>query len=190
MKSSFRVAVVLFAIVAAVVSTVGAYAPGPSRVVQGPPAASPQAPAAPTGAEGVVRTLYRRVSFDTGKNVNWDQVKAMFVPQAIVVLRTSRTAMSVFDRDGFVNDFVTFITDSKLQDRAFEETILAIKTHETGDVARATVHYASRIPSDGRPAQQGIDLFLLVKQDGTWRIVSIVNEIVRPGVAVPEELRK
>ncbi len=197
MRSPISICVVVLAVVAALVSITGtegiaAGVPGGgSRVSQGPPAPSPQAPVAPAiGAEDVVKALYRRVSFEAGKNVDWEQVKAMFIPEAVIVLRTSRTAMTVFDRDGFVRDFVRFITEAKLEDRAFEETILAIKTQETGEVARATVHYAARIPSDGRPAQQGIDVFLLMKKDGAWRIVSIVNEIVRPGVPVPEELRK
>lgn len=150
--------------------------------------AGAQAP--PAAAEEVVRALYQRVSFDAGKDVDWEQVKALFIPEAVIVLRTSRTAMTVFDRDGFVRDFVKFIGEAKLQDRAFEEQILAVRTHELGEVARATVHYAAKIPSDGRPAQQGIDVFLLMKRDGAWRIVSLVNEIIRPGVDVPDELRK
>jgi hypothetical protein len=154
-------------------------------------AAAPAGQAAPAGsAEDVVRTLYKMVSFDAGKKVDWEQVKALFIPEAVIVLRASRTSMNVLNRNTFVDDFVRFIGDAKLEDQAFEETIVAIKTQETGDVARSTVHYAARIPSRDRPAQHGIDVFLLMKADGRWRIVSIVNEIVRPGVDVPEEIRK
>jgi hypothetical protein len=149
-----------------------------------------QAPRATAGAEEAVRSLYQRVSFEAGKDVDWEQVKSLFIPEAVIVLRTSRTAMSVFDRDGFVRDFVKFIADAKLADRAFEEKVLAVNAVETGDVARVTVHDSARIPSDGRPAQEGIDLFQLMRKDGAWKIVSIVNEIVRPGVTVPVELRK
>lgn len=151
----------------------------------------PATPASATGAaEDVVRDLYRRVTFDAGRNVDWEQVKALFIPEAVVVLRASRTSMNVFSRDAFVADFVRFITQAKLEDRAFEETIVAIRTEEIGEVARSTVHYAARIPSNNRPAQHGIDVFLLMKTSDGWRIVSIVNEIVRDGVAVPDELRK
>jgi hypothetical protein len=155
-------------------------------------AATPAGQAAPAveSAEDVVRTLYKMVSFNAGKNVDWEHVKALFIPEAVIVLRASRTSMNVLNRNTFVDDFLKFISDAKLEDQAFEETIVAIKTQETGDVARATVHYAARIPSRDRPAQQGIDVFLLMKADGRWRIVSIVNEIVRPGVDVPEEIRK
>jgi hypothetical protein len=156
-----------------------------------PHAAQVPSPASPAGsAEDVVRALYRMVTFQAGKSVDWEPVKALFIPEAVIVLRASRTSMNVFSRNTFVDDFVRFIREAKLEDRAFEETIVAIKAQETGDVARATVHYAARIPSVDRPAQHGIDIFLLMKTDGRWRIVSIVNEIVRPGVEVPEEIRK
>jgi Putative lumazine-binding len=154
-------------------------------------AAPPAARTAPAGtAEDVVRALYRVVTFDAGKDVDWEQVRALFIPEAVIVLRASRTSMNVLNRNTFVDDFVRFIRDAKLEDQAFEETVVAIKTQETGDVARSTVHYAARIPSRDRPAQHGIDVFLLMKTDNQWRIVSIVNEIVRPGVDIPEELRK
>jgi hypothetical protein len=153
--------------------------------------APPAAQTAQAGsAEDVVRALYRMVTFEAGKNVDWEQVKALFIPEAVIVLRASRTSMNVLNRNTFVDDFVRFIREAKLEDHAFEETIVAIKTQETGDVARSTVHYAARIPSRERPAQHGIDVFLLMKTDGRWRIVSIVNEIVRPGVEVPEEIRR
>lgn len=154
-------------------------------------AAPPAAQADPAGtAEDVVRDLYRMVTFEAGKDVDWERVTALFIPEAVIVLRASRTSMNVFNRNTFVDDFVRFIREAKLENQAFEETIVAIKTQETGDVARSTVHYAARIPSRGRPAQHGIDVVLLMKADGRWRIVSIVNEIVRPGVEVPEEIRK
>ena len=154
-------------------------------------AAAPAGQAAPAvSAEDVVRALYRMVTFDAGKNVDWEQVKALFIPEAVIVLRASRTSMNVLNRNTFVDDFVRFIRDAKLEDQAFTETIVAVKTQETGDVARSTVHYTAHIPSRDRPAQHGIDVFLLMKTDNQWRIVSIVNEIVRPGVEVPDEIRK
>jgi hypothetical protein len=174
----------------ALIAALAAAAPAASA----PGAVASQAPQPQTtqagSAEDVVRALYRMVTFDAGRNVDWEQVKALFIPEAVIVLRASRTSMNVLNRNTFVDDFVKFIRDAKLENQAFEETIVAIKTQETGEVARATVHYAARIPSRERPAQHGVDVFLLMKTDGRWRIVAIVNELVRPGVEVPEEIRR
>lgn len=154
-------------------------------------AASPQAPASePASPEAVVTSLYQSVTFQAGKTVDWEKVKSLFIPQAVIVLRSSPTEMSVFSRDGFVADFVGFIKQAKLEDRGFEEKILAAKTMVSGDIARALVHYAAHVPGSSRPPQEGIDAFSLMKRDGSWRIVSVVNEVIRPGVPVPEELRK
>lgn len=185
-----RLNVLACAIAAAMAASVWLALPGTAAAQAAPPAAQAAQAVPAGGAEEVVRSLYRMVTFDAGKNVDWEQVKALFIPEAVIVLRASRTSMNVLNRNTFVDDFVRFIRDAKLEDQAFEETIVAMKTVETGDVARSTVHYAARIPSRDRPAQHGIDVFLLMKADGRWRIVSIVNEIVRPGVDVPDEIRK
>jgi hypothetical protein len=137
-----------------------------------------------------LRARRSTVTFGAGNNVDWEQVKALFIPEDVIVLRASRTSMNVLNGNTFVDDFVRFIRDAKLEDQAFKETIVAIKTQETGDVARSPVHYTAHLPSRDRPAQHGVDVFLLIETDGRWRIVSIVNEIVRPGVEVPDEIRK
>jgi hypothetical protein len=58
--------------------------------------------AAAASAEDVVRALYKMVTFDAGKNVDWEQVKALFIPEAVIVLRASRTSMNVLNRNTFV----------------------------------------------------------------------------------------
>jgi hypothetical protein len=145
---------------------------------------------APDTPEAVIRALYQRVSFEAGSKVDWAPVKALFIPEAVIVLRTSRTAMSVFSLDAFIQDFQNFIKDAKLEDRAFTETVVALTVQQIGDVARASVHYQVSMPSDKRPPQDGVDVFLLMKRDGAWKIVSLVNEVVRPGVPVPDDLKK
>ena len=62
-------------------------------------------------AEGVVTELYSLVTFEAGTTPDWDRVRALFLPQATVVLRTSRETTTVFSLEGFVQDFVDFITE-------------------------------------------------------------------------------
>ena len=44
-----------------------------------------------TSAEGVVEELYELVTFQAGTTPDWDVVRSLFLPEAVVVLRTSRT---------------------------------------------------------------------------------------------------
>ena len=56
--------------------------------------------------DGVVTEIYDLVSFEAGAVPDWDKVRSMFIPEAVVVLRTTREATTVFSVDGFIQDFV------------------------------------------------------------------------------------
>ena len=144
-------------------------------------------PANPTGldsgAEAVVRELYDRVTFDAGTTPDWDRVRDLFVAEAVVVLRTGRDEMSVFSLDGFIDDFVTFIERDGVRATGFTERILGLKSFVYGDIAQVLVRFDSHVPGSGRPPNEGIDSFELIRTGGRWRIVSIVNE--RPSAANP-----
>ena len=140
-------------------------------------------------AEGVVRELYDLVTFNAGSTPDWDQVKALFIDKAIVVLRTSRDDSTVFTLQGFVDDFVSFIDRAKVIETGFKEEIKRLKSMVFGDIATVLVLYEASIPGRKRPPQQGVDSFALIKKDGSWKIVSIINEIPTPNRPVPEELR-
>jgi hypothetical protein len=121
-------------------------------------------------AEGVVTNLYSLVSSEPGTTPDWDKVRAAFIPEAVVVLRTSREGTTVFSVDGFVQDFVTFIERANVIERGFQERVVKVKTSE-------------------RPPQQGVDSFLVVKQDGQWKIAAVTNDIPTPEHPVPAELQ-
>ena len=140
-------------------------------------------------AEGVVKELYDLVTFEAGSTPDWEQVKALFIDKAIVVLRTSREDSTVFTLQGFVDDFVSFIERAKVIETGFKEEIKRMKTMVFGDIATVLVLYEASIPGRKRPPQQGVDSFSLIKKDGSWKIVSIINEIPTPNRPVPEELR-
>jgi hypothetical protein len=148
-----------------------------------PPADSISAP------EAVIRELYGLVSWEPGSPPNWDDVRALFLDSAVVVLRTSRTATSVFDVDGFVNDFVTFAQRPDVQQSGFGETILRIHTTVVRDMAQVWVRYAAQIPGSPRPPQEGVDFFLVIRQPEGWKITAITNEALIPPEQMPEVLR-
>ena len=148
------------------------------------------------GADAAVRALYEAVSAPAGTVPNWDRVRSFFVPEAVVVLRTSRTATTVFTLDGFVKDFVDFYEtprkygDQTLTPRAhgFTEQVLETRAREFGDVAQVAVLYEARIVGLSRPPTRGVDLWLLARRDGRWRIAAVVNEVVTAEHPLPPEL--
>jgi hypothetical protein len=139
--------------------------------------------------EAVVRELYSLVSWEPGSPPNWDDVRALFLDSAVVVLRTSRTATSVFDVDGFVNDFVTFAQWPEVQQSGFGETILRIHTTVVRDMAQVWVRYAAQIPGSARGPQEGVDFFSVIRQPEGWKIAAVTNEALVPPEQMPEVLR-
>lgn len=133
--------------------------------------------------EGLIEEIYRLVTFPAGTTPDWDAVRNLFIPEALVVLRTSREGSTVFSVDGFVQDFVTFIEQANVEQTGFTERILDMQTFEWGDIAHVLVLFDSDIPNDGREPRAGMDSFQLMKRGGRWWIASITNE--RPSVDRP-----
>ena len=140
-------------------------------------------------AEGVVGELYRLVTFGAGQVPDWDRVRALFLEDAVIVLRTGREATSVFDVEGFVGDFVSFIENANVKESGFAEKIVRTQPMVFGDIAHVLVLYTAEIPGSGRGPQYGVDSFQLVRKDGRWWIASVVNEIPTGDRAIPVQLQ-
>lgn len=146
------------------------------------PAEEVRVPAVPSsGATDVVTELYDLVTFGPGVTPDWDAVRALFLEQAVIVLRTGREQMTVFSVDEFVQDFVQFSGRDDVVELGFTERIVALRETVFGDMATVLVRFESEIPGSGREARPGFDSFELIRQGGSWRIVAIVNERVRAG---------
>ena len=139
--------------------------------------------------ENVVRELYDRVTFGPGTTPDWDAVKQLFLPQATIILRTTRESTSVFDLDGFVADFVSFIERANVEETGFSEKIIKLHSNLFGDMAFIMVLYEASIPGRENPPQQGVDYFLLSKREDGWKIVAVTNDIPALGFPLPENLR-
>ena len=150
---------------------------------QEPPASTPFAT-----PEAVVTELYDLVTFDAGSTPDWDRVRALFLDEAVVVLRTTRTQTTVFTVEGFVADFVQFIERANVVQTGFSEKIVRMKPWAFKDMAHVLVLYEASIPGSGRPAQQGIDSFSVIRRDGRWWIAAVTNDIPDSANPVPPDL--
>jgi hypothetical protein len=140
----------------------------------------------PTGAEQTVRSLYDLVSSGPAAAPDWEAVRELFLPEAVVVLRTSREALTVFSVDGFLRDFQAFYASPDVVESGFRETVLELRVTEVGDMAQAWVLYEARVP--GGRGNRGVDSFLLVRRDGRWSVAAVTNEVPMPGRPIPEGL--
>jgi hypothetical protein len=151
----------------------------------------------PPAAGDVIAGLYPLVSATGGTAPDWDKVRALFLKDAVIVLRTSRTTMTPFTLEGFIKDFVDFYerpfrrgeNTVVPRDSGFTEKVLKMKVWEFGDMAHVLVLYEAMITGFPAAPQQGVDSWLLVRRDGRWLIAGATNELVTAARPVPPELR-
>jgi hypothetical protein len=150
-----------------------------------------EAPAQPLQSpEGVIRELYRLICVPKGgPEPDWEQVRALFIPEAVIVLRVSKDASSTFSVQGWIDDFVAFNTKAKSSERGFEERIVRMSTTEFRDIAHSLVLYEARMLDWTKPAQRGVDSIELVRRDGRWWIAAITNDIPNEEHPVPAALK-
>jgi hypothetical protein len=136
-------------------------------------------------AIAMVSQIYDQVSGTGEEAVDWEQIRSIFVDEAVVVLRTSREATSQFTVEEFIQDFRNFYNSPRLGDAGFKEEVLQLEAEVYYDMAFVAVLYASSILDSDAPPQKGIDFWLLTLKEDSWKVVSVTNEFVRPGEALP-----
>lgn len=138
--------------------------------------------------EDVVRDVYDLVSWTDDQTPDWEDVRRIFIPEAVIVLRYP-PGLQVMSVDDFLQDWLRF--EARLAEAGwtgFREAVLSTEVFEFGDVAQVRVIYESSIPGRDRPPQPGVDLWSLIRVEGRWRVASVVNELPRHGLPVPDPL--
>jgi hypothetical protein len=134
----------------------------------------------------LIRDIYVLVSAKNSESVDWKKVRSMFDDEAVVILRTSKDKSTQFTADGFIQDFKDFYQNPEVKANGFGEKILSIKIMGYNDIAFIGTVYSAEITGSQRPPSRGIDLWLLAKKNGLWKIISIVNEVIPAGRELPD----
>ncbi|HMB63014.1 MAG TPA: nuclear transport factor 2 family protein [Eudoraea sp.] len=138
--------------------------------------------------EELVRHLYEQVTFPAGQTPDWDHVRTLIIKESTVVMRVAKGETATLSLEGWIQDFVNFIEEADVKTTGFEEKIVTLKSMVFGDIAHLLVLYTSYIPGKSRAPREGVDSFHLIRKDGQWQIVSILNEIPTPDRPTPETL--
>ena len=166
------------------------------------PLPSRQEPAAPVdeqatsvraearSVESLIDAVYRRVSFPAGEVPDWDAVRALMLPEALIVQPAARgRGIRTMDVDGFVQVFVDDIERLDMSAVGFQERVVSKEVTQFGDMASALVVFEVRMLSGpGSRPQRGLDCFHLVRKDGRWWIASIATQFELPDDPIPARL--
>jgi 6-phosphogluconolactonase/glucosamine-6-phosphate isomerase/deaminase len=136
--------------------------------------------------EDLIKDIYVAVSGKNSEAVDWQKVKSMFLDEAVVVLRTSKDKSTQFTVDGFIQDFKDFYQIPEVKANGFAEKILSMKTMVYKDIAFIGTVYSAAVTGSQRPPSRGVDLWILSRHNGQWKIASIVNEVIPAGQELPD----
>ncbi len=136
--------------------------------------------------ETLVRDIYTAVSSTPGNTPDWDRVRSFFDPGALVVLRATKESSKVMDLDGFIQDFKDFYEGIDPETTTFTEKIVSLKIFEYGNIAQVYVVFEVSVQPSERPPQRGLDSWHLMKTDGRWKVISVINDSEFAAGPIPE----
>ena len=139
----------------------------------------------PQGPHAVVRQLYELISGPVGYKREWDQVRALFFPDAL--LRSELTLPDGSHQSGrwTVDEFCAAAAEEYRKD-GFWEREIAARIEVFGTIAHVWSSYESRVSSaDSPPVGRGINSVQLLQQAGQWRIASLIFQIERGTAGIP-----
>ena len=138
--------------------------------------------------EGVVEALYRSVSFEAGGAPDWQLLRSLMLPGAVLAQPVrGGEEVELLTVDEFIDRFTRELEGSPLQGSGFRETIARTEITRFGRTAHSRVVFESR--TDGSSATslgRGVESIQLVLTGGRWWIASIATELEQPGQPIPE----
>ncbi len=121
----------------------------------------------------IIELAYEALAFDPGSQPDWVAFNASFYDRAVLALR-------VFPQDAEVQvlnlkEYAQAQLSKELKEQGYSELPGESTIEVFGDVALVRQHFTMEFVERSVPA---IDVFTLARIDGTWRIVSVVSDIV------------
>jgi hypothetical protein len=129
-----------------------------------------------------VDDAYAAISF-TNRQPRYDSIKYAFIPQAQLINFISDTAQILSIND-FVKAFKTYVESTKIQ--TFNEQEIYGRTDEFGNIAQRISSYKTYINSPDIVKERGVNSFQLVKTPQGWKVSSIIWNVEKPGLSIPD----
>jgi hypothetical protein len=134
----------------------------------------------------IVRRLYALISGPADEPRSWDEVRALFFPDAL--LRSELTLPDGTHLPGTwtVDEFCDVAAKEYAKSAGFWEREVAARIECFENIAQVWTTYESRVGSaDSDPVTRGINAVQLLRRGGNWRITSLVFQIERGTDGIP-----
>ncbi|HJS33305.1 MAG TPA: hypothetical protein VJ924_15025 [Alphaproteobacteria bacterium] len=134
-----------------------------------------------TQIEAMIRRQFGSLCWTPERGADWNSFAHDFSAEA-VLYPASRPA-----RSQSVDAFMARMKDlSQTTLRSFRERMLGAQIRTFGNVAMAAA--ACEITENDAEVTRGVEMMLLIKDAGAWRIVAQVWDTAKNGASLPEDL--
>jgi len=131
-------------------------------------AASPPSKADAAGIDATIRGVYEIISGPPGQKRDFDRMRSMFAPNALLRVITPDRGVRGGDIEAYIK-----ASGPILEKEGFTEKELGRRTEVYGNLASVWSAYDGRT-ANGSFHERGINSFQLVKVDGKWLVASIL----------------
>ncbi|HKD16311.1 MAG TPA: hypothetical protein VKG23_00490 [Thermoanaerobaculia bacterium] len=146
-----------------------------------------------SSVDAIVTALYAAVSHGPDSEPNWKRLRALFLPDAIVVppKRPDADELAVLDAAAFEARIRKYIEGRKERHErlGFTEREIARRENRYGPVCQVFSTYETVwSPHETPPFARGVHTIQLVSDGRRWWIASLVWDVERPAQPIPPEL--
>lgn len=128
--------------------------------------------------EAVIEALYNVINRRPGEHFDWDKLRSLFVPGALMVPSSNQTGgvLQLLS----VEDFIALVDRNTVvggeNDWGFQEEEIARRIEHYGDIVQVFSAYQKRFWGADEILALGINAIQLRQHDGRWWVVSIAWE--------------
>ncbi|HEY8931536.1 MAG TPA: hypothetical protein VIM55_20200 [Mucilaginibacter sp.] len=130
-----------------------------------------------------VHDAYTAISFKEGEKPRYSEIHNYFIPEAQLINFRTDTA-DITNMNQFVKLYQGFIESTKTH-MFYEEEIFG-RTEQFGRIAHRISTYVTYLNTRDKPAERGVNSFQLIKTKDGWKVSSIIWDVEKPTLKIPD----
>ena len=137
----------------------------------------------------IIKAFYESLSYAVGKQPDYRRWRSLFHERGIVTpSKTSKDSnTTIMDVDIFIKESVENIVITGMERKGLVQTEVARRTQAFGNIVQIfSTFEAHRSSRDLEQLPRGVYSIQLLRENHRWWIVSILEEIERPNLALPK----
>ena len=141
-----------------------------------------------TEVDGLISELYSSITFDENSDPDYDTFQSLFIEDGRLISVHDTTSYHLTPAS-YKQSMNSRRQNGKIL--AFEEKELHRETDRFGNIMHVFSTYQTHVVTpEGEDSQRGSNSLQLMKENGRWKVVSIIWYEEKPGTPLPDEYLK